>query len=862
MRSSNTSRLRFKTRDTDDKRALGGVGVAIVALLSPATPASAQEAQTAYQEPPDAVADIVDAPVTPLVRLDRDRNWLLKAERPPLRAIADLAEPREALAGIRLNPDNNGPSRPRYYIDLEISPVGDGDAAPVTGLPESPRIRHPQFSPSGEHVAFVNLERDRVGLWVVEVETRRARQVQGLDVNAAYPGRPFRWAPSGDSLWVRKVPRDRGAKPENEPVPTGPAVKESRGREAPARTYQDLLESEHDEALFDYYLRSRIARVGLDLSFEAVGPPGIYASVSPAPGGEHLLVTALRPPYSYAVPYSRFARTIDVWNNRGRRVARIADRDVADDLPVAFDATVTGPRYVTWRPDAAAELVWAETQDGGDPARDVEVRERVYALAAPFRDDPRVLAKLDLRFRGIRFGGEGHALVYERWWDTRLQNVWHVDPDRMGSDGVRTDVAPLGAAGLPGIGGGADRADRGQTKLWSRSFEDRYNDPGSPIMHRDARGFSRVAIRDGALLLAGHGASDDGDRPFLDRLDLDSGETERLWQSESPYYERVLGLFDERADAVITRRETIDAPTNFYVRDLSDGSLTPLTDRAHPLPALRDVQREMITYEREDGVLLSARLFLPPGYDPERDGPLPTVVWAYPREFRSADAAGQISGSPYEFARVSYWRPQYLVTQGYAVIDRAAMPVVGEDDSEPNDTFIEQLVMNARAAVRAGVSRGVTDPERVAIGGHSYGAFMTANVLAHSDIFRAGIARSGAYNRSLTPFGFQREQRTLFEAPELYVQMSPFFHAGGIDAPLLLIHGQEDGNSGTYPMQSERMYSALKGLGKTVRLVMLPEESHGYRARESILHMLHEELSWLDEFVKEAPPPAVASDAP
>jgi dipeptidyl aminopeptidase/acylaminoacyl peptidase len=182
------------------------------------------------------------------------------------------------------------------------------------------------------------------------------------------------------------------------------------------------------------------------------------------------------------------------------------------------------------------------------------------------------------------------------------------------------------------------------------------------------------------------------------------------------------------------------------------------------------------------------------------------------------------------------------------------MPVVGEGEVEPNDTFVQQLVQNARAAIDAGVARGVTDPERVAIGGHSYGAFMTTNILAHSDLFRAGIARSGAYNRTLTPFGFQQEQRTLWDDADLYMAMSPFFHADGIQVPLLLIHGAEDNNPGTFPMQSERLYQALTGLGGTARLVMLPLESHGYRARESVLHMLWETVAWLDEFVKHAEP--------
>ena len=797
----------------------------LIATLWAGAPTAEEQREIGYQEPPREVIDIVDAPRTPSVQPDPDRNWLLAAEPPALRTIADLAEPQERLAGIRMNPDNNGPDRPSYYIDLTLKPIEGGEAVSIDGLPEDPRMRNMRWSPDGEHVAFVNVESDRVALWVVDVEAAEARELDGFDLNAAFPNRPFEWHPDGDSLWVRKLPEERGERPEKSRVPTGPSVQESRGRTAPARTYQDLLENEHDEALFDYYFTGQLARVSLDGGLDSVGEAGVITSFGPSPDGDYLLVTTLRDPYSYTVPHFRFARTIDVRDESGEQVSRVVDRDLADDLPIAFDATVTGPRNVQWRADADAELVWVETQDGGDPGEDVDVREKVYAQPAPFDSEPRKLAELEKRFHDIKFADGETALVYERWFNTRRENLWRIAPDD---------------------------PDRDQDHLWERSWEDRYNDPGSPLSRRDEQGHPRLVLRDGGLLLSGPGASDEGDRPFLDWMDLETGDTERLWQTRSPYYERVLGVIDENELEVLTRREQIDEPPNFYVRDLLEDRLSAITAFPHPMPELRDVTREMITYEREDGVSMSGQLYLPADYDAEEDGPLPTVVWAYPREFRSADAAGQISGSPYQFNRISYWNPQYLVTQGYAVIDRATMPVVGEGDEEPNDTFIEQLVMNAQAAVDAGAEKGVTDPDRVALGGHSYGAFMTANVMAHSDIFNAGIARSGAYNRSLTPFGFQREQRTVFEAPELYVRMSPFFHAHELKNPILLIHGAEDNNSGTYPMQSERFYNALQGLGGTARLVMLPEESHGYRARESVLHMLHEQLEWMNEFVRDA----------
>jgi dipeptidyl aminopeptidase/acylaminoacyl peptidase len=304
---------------------------------------------------------------------------------------------------------------------------------------------------------------------------------------------------------------------------------------------------------------------------------------------------------------------------------------------------------------------------------------------------------------------------------------------------------------------------------------------------------------------------------------------------------------------VLTRRESVQEPPNYFYHNLEKNRTVQLTGFPHPTPQLKGITKELIRYNRDDGLKLTARLYLPDGYT-TADGPLPMVMWAYPREYKSADAAGQVTDSPYRFIRTSWSSPVVWLLRGYAVLDYPSMPIIGEGDEEPNDSFIEQLVAGAKAAIDEVVRRGVADPERIAIGGHSYGAFMTANLLAHSDLFRAGIARSGAYNRSLTPFGFQSEDRTFWEAPETYFAMSPFMHADKVDEPILLIHGEADNNSGTYPMQSERFYNALKGHGAICRLVMLPHESHGYRARESALHVLYETDRWLEKYVKNAGP--------
>jgi dipeptidyl aminopeptidase/acylaminoacyl peptidase len=486
-----------------------------------------------------------------------------------------------------------------------------------------------------------------------------------------------------------------------------------------------------------------------------------------------------------------------------------------------------------WRADSPATLSWAEAQDGGDPRAEAAVRDRLFMLPAPFDHPPVAIASLAMRFRSIVWGNDEIALVSEWRWKDRRMREWRYAPARP------TEKPQL---------------------LSDRSLEDRYHDPGIPVLRHNSAGrrVLKIGEQGKSLLFIGQGASPEGDRPFLDRLDLGTLKMARLWRSEAPYYEEPVEVLDDRGERMITRRETVSIQTNYFLRDLSRKSSTALTQFPHPTPQLAQAKKELLRYQRADGVKLTATLYTPPNYS-RQDGPLPMLMWAYPIEFKSADAAGQVTTSPHRFLRVSTGSPLFWLARGYAILDNPTFPIVGEGEKESNDTYVQQLVEGAKAAVNEVVLRGVADPERIAIGGHSYGAFTTANLLAHSDLFRAGIARSGAYNRTLTPFGFQREERTFWDAPETYMKMSPFTYANQIDEPLLMIHGMEDNNSGTFPIQSERLFAALKGFGRTARLVLLPHESHGYRARESVLHVLWETDQWLEKYVKNAGPRKVVS---
>jgi dipeptidyl aminopeptidase/acylaminoacyl peptidase len=802
--------------------------IALCALTAaPGTPAAAagQGADPlGYRQPPQGIVDMLDAPPTPDVLLSPDRRTLLVQETPSLPPVAELAERELRLAGLRIRPRTSGPSRTQYAVSLSLVELADGRERRVDGLPAGPRIDHAAWSPDGASVAFTHEARDGFELWVLDARTARARRLTGPRLNLAAANAP-RWQPDGRALIAALVPDARGPEPAAPELPTGPIVQESLGRTAPARTFQDLLANPHDEALFEHYLTARLARVDLDGRVTPLGEPGLLWSFDPSPDGRFLLVETLRRPYSYLVPAYRFPRRIEVLDRDGRPVHRVADLPLQDEVPVAFGSVATGPRGVSWRDDADATLFWAEALDGGDASREADERDRLFLLPAPFEGEPKVLATFGLRFAGLSWGDDQLALASEYWWKDRKLRTWILRP---------------GAAG-----------ESEPEVLWDRSFEDRYGDPGDPQLRRDERG-RLVLLRDGEgrLLLIGAGASPEGDRPFLDALDLATKESERLFRSEAPWYDAPFVLGDGR---IVVRREAPEVPPNYFVRDLASGELRQVTRFPHPAPQLAGVQKELIRYPREDGIQLTGTLYLPAGWKPE-DGPLPTVLWVYPAEFKSADAAGQASGSPYRFTRPSRWSPVVWVTQGYAVLDDPTMPIVGEGETEPNDTYVEQLTASAKAAIDELARRGVADPRRVAVGGHSYGAFTTANLLVHTDLFAAGIAQSGAYNRSLTPFGFQSEERTLWQAPEVYVRMSPFFHAEKVNEPILLVHGEADNNSGTFPLQSERFYNALKGHGATARYVVLPFESHGYRGRESVLHTLAETFEWLERWVKNRPP--------
>lgn len=788
-----------------------------------------------YMTPPQPLADLVTAKPTPTVSADGKGEWMLLMERnTATTTIAELSEPEFRLAGLRLNPATSGPSRAVYINGLKLRKVAGGaDDVAVKGLPANAKLSYIQWSPDDSKIAFTNTTDSKLELYVLDVATATARKLSDLALSGVL-GTPFRWLSDNQSFVVRAIPTGRGAAPIISRVPEGPTVQENLGTKAQAATYQDLLKNPSDEKLFEYYTTSQAMKLGLDGTATPIGPMGMVATASPSPDGKYVLVETLHRPFSYLVPVNRFPQQTEVYSVSGVLVKKLNDSPLLENMPWGRDAVAKGQRSHDWRNDAPATIYWVEAQDGGDPKKKADIRDIVYSLTAPFADAPKELYKAALRFGGITWGTDKTALFYERWNETRKSITKIVDPS----------------------------APANPVVLFDRSSEDRYGDPGSPELTKNSYGQEVLHLTPNReVYMTGTGASPEGDRPFIDLLNLNTKQAKRLWRSEAPYFERPVAILNAEKGLFLTSRESNEIPPNYFIRDLNSApkkgkkpakdALTQITFFPHPYPQFKDIQKQQLRYKRSDGVDLTATLLLPPGYKKE-DGPLPTFLWAYPAEFKSAEAASQTSGSPYTFNRISYWTGAAFVTMGYAVLENASIPIIGEGKDEPNDTYVDQLVSSAKAAIDEGVRLGVVDSTRVGVGGHSYGAFMTANLLSHSNLFKAGIARSGAYNRTLTPFGFQNEQRTYWQSPEVYNTMSPFMNADKMKTPLLMTHGEADNNTGTYPIQSERYYNALKGMGATAKLVFLPYESHGYTAQESILHMLYEMNGWLDKYVKNA----------
>jgi len=798
--------------------------LAFIFLFMAAVTAAGQQ-NLDYQKPPAEILDLVDVPLAPYVIMDEEKEVMLLLYRDAYVTIEDLSRDEMRLAGLRIDPVTNIGSRVRYYNNLKIRWMSRDQTVPVQvrGLPAEPRLANFSWSPDQQKIAMTHTTTEGVEIWVLDVTTGIAKAITTEKVNANL-GNVINWFSDSQHLLVKMVAAMRKPLIDTEQaVPSGPTVSLSDGKLAQNRTYQDLLQNKNDEFNFEQLAMSDLYKVSVDGTSEKWMHGAMYAAVDFSPDGNYLIISTIERPFSYLVPYNRFPSVTKVYTSEGVELEKIVEVPLIEDLPKGFMAVRKGRRIAGWRNDVPASIVFVEALDGGDPASEVEYRDAVFQLDAPFDQVPKLLLKTMNRFSGIRWGNGKVAIASDYWWNNRNTKTYLFNP----SDPVETAVV-----------------------IDDRNYQDRYSDPGSFVMTRNEMSKSVLALEGNNAFLVGEGFSEEGQFPFVDRLNLKNLKKKRLYQSA--YTDRLEELvsYDPGSDRLLVRIESpVDYP-NYYFRHLKKGDLDQLTSFENPFKSIQDVHKEVITYQRDDGLELTGTLYLPVGYDMEKKEKKPMILWAYPTEFKDRTSAAQNTQNPNSFTFPYYGSPIYWVTRGYVVLDDAAFPIVGEGEEEPNDSFRKQLVANARAAIDAVDALGYIDRSKVAVGGHSYGAFMVANLLSHSDLFAAGIARSGAYNRTLTPFGFQSEERNYWEAPEVYYRMSPFMHADKMKTPLLLIHGEADNNSGTYPMQSERYFNAIKGLGGVARLVMLPKESHGYRAKESVLHVLWEQDQWLELYCK------------
>lgn len=773
-----------------------------------------------YQKPSKEILELADADLAPGVQIDSKGEHMVLLYRNQYKSIEELSETELRLAGLRINPVTNIGSRTNYYTNLKVKQVKDKEAKQVKGLPDNARLSNFSWSPNESLIACLNTTPKGVEVWIVNIENANAYKISNANVNANMRS-TINWFKDNKHLLVKMLPNDRKELINTATaVPSGPTVSVSDGAKAQNRTYQDLLKTPNDEFNFEQLARSEIKKLSINGEITDFLDADMYRGISFSPDGNYIMVTKIKRPFSYLVTYSRFPSESNIYDVNGKFVKTVNNVPLDEVRPKGFMATRTGKRSMQWRSDKPATIVWAEALDKGDPEVKVDYRDVVYQLDAPFNGQPKEILKTKQRFSGIRWGNDNVAIAFDYWWNTRNLKTYLFNPS--------TAEAKI---------------------ISDRNYQDVYSDPGDFVSSKNKYGSYTLTINGDNLYLMGDGYSKEGQFPFIDEYNIKTGKTKRLYKSK--YTDKLESLnfaIDMKKGDILVRIESKTDYPNYYIRNIKKNKLTAITDFDNPFKSLENVDKRVINYKRNDGLDLEGTLYLPLDY--KEGEKYPMILWAYPREYKDKASASQSTANPNEFVYPYWGSPIYWVTKGYVVLDDAAFPIVGEGNQEPNDTFITQLVANAKAAIDAVDNLGYIDPNKVAVGGHSYGAFMTANLLSHSNLFAAGIARSGAYNRTLTPFGFQSEERSYWEAPEIYNTMSPFMNADKMKTPLLLIHGVADNNSGTYPLQSERYFNALKGLGAPVRLVMLPKESHGYRAKESIMHMLWEQDQWLEKHVK------------
>jgi len=781
----------------------------------------------AYQKPSPEILVLADYERAPTVSMDTKKEYMLLSYRNTYKTLDELSQEEMRLGGLRINPVTNISSSITYINNLKIRKVKETSTDPVqvSGLPQNAKISNINWSPDDSKIAFTNTAGTGVELWVIDVLTAKATKLTDAILNCNLDN-PVSWYKDNQNMLVKMIPSDRPALIDSKKdLPKGPAISVADGKVSQNRTYPDLLKNNSDEQNFETLITTELYKVSLSGEKSLFKVRDLYSSLSFSPDGNYIMLSIIKRPFSYIVPYYRFPETTTVYDLAGKEIKVVNELPLNEIIPKGFSAVSKGKRIMGWRDDKPSSLYYVTALDKGDPAVKADFRDEIFIWDVPFTAAPVSLAKTRQRFAGIEWGDDKTAVLYDMWYDTRNLKTYLLNPSTPGAE--------------PMI-------------ISDRNYQDIYNDPGRFETRENQYGRYVLAVENSNLYLIGDGYSEKGQFPFIDQFSLKTLKTSRLYQSSyTNKKEDIFSIVDYKKGVALVQIQSKNEYPNYFFRGFKQkDNLQQLTFNRNPFESIKDVEKEVIKYKRADGVELSGTLYLPVGYDKSKKEKLPLLIWAYPVEYKDKNSAGQSANNPNEFTFPNYGSFVFWVTKGYVVLDEASFPIIGEGDAEPNDSFVEQLVANGRAAIDAVDNLGYIDRKKVAVGGHSYGAFMTANLLTYSEDFACGIARSGAYNRSLTPFGFQSEQRNFWDVPEVYNGMSPFYTANKMKKPILLIHGEADNNPGTFTLQTERYFQALKGLGGNARMVILPKESHGYAAKENILHLLWEQEQFLEKYLK------------
>jgi dipeptidyl aminopeptidase/acylaminoacyl peptidase len=785
----------------------------------------AQAQDSKYKLPPDEILQLALAQKPPTAMMDDKHQYMVYLFRPAYKSLEDLSQDEVRLAGLRVNPRTRIASNTTFVNNIKWSKFGDTTQKEIVGLPSNLKASNFSWSTNDKLLAFTNTVKDGNELWLVDFEKNTAIKISGNQKLNASMGAAFQWLPNSAQLIVR-IANDEVATAllDKSAMPEGPAISVSEGKASQNRTYADMLRNAQDEINFDKLVSSEIKIININGTISNFLPKDIYSRISASPDGNFIMISKVSKPYSYIVPYSRFPQTTLVYNIEGKEIKKLNEQPLLEVMPKGFSSVQKGKRNFDWRDDMPNTLMYVEALDEGDQSKAVDYRDAIYTFAAPFAENAKLIMKTKNRFSGIMWGNSTTAIVQDSWYDTRNEKCYVINP-------TINNEAPI--------------------ILWDRNYQDTYNDPGNFMMRATTYGTSVLDIAGDEVMLNADGFTADGQAPFISKMNLKTGKKSLVYKSlYTDKKEDILDFVDDTKKAILVRVQSPTQYPNYFVRTLKGNKLKQVSNFANPYTALIGVAKKVIKYKRNDGLELSGTLITPAGYDGKSK--LPLLIWAYPQEFKDRVTAAQSTKNSNSFTAPNYGSFIYWVTKGYAVLDDASFPIVGEGSKEPNDDFMPQLIANAEAAIDAVDALGIADNKRVAIGGHSYGAFMTANLLTHSKLFACGIARSGAYNRTLTPFGFQSEQRNYWDVPEMYNSMSPFMNASKMKTPLLLVHGDADNNPGTFTLQTERYFQALKGLGAPARMVLLPKESHSYAAKENILHLLWEQDQFLEKYLKPA----------